>query len=30
VQVARYLNSGMFLKRRGRWQAVGWQATKMP
>jgi len=28
--VARYLNSGMFLKRGGRWQAVGWQATKMP
>lgn len=30
THVARYLNSGMFLKRRGRWQAVGWQATKMP
>jgi len=30
VRVARYLNSGMFLKRGGRWQAVGWQATKMP
>ncbi len=30
VSVARYLNSGMFLKRGGRWQAVGWQATKMP
>jgi ketosteroid isomerase-like protein len=28
--VARYLNSGMFLKRAGRWQVVGWQATKMP
>jgi Domain of unknown function (DUF4440) len=28
--VARYLNSGMFLKRGGRWQVVGWQATKMP
>lgn len=30
TQVARYLNSGMFVKRGGRWQAVGWQATKMP
>jgi ketosteroid isomerase-like protein len=30
TQVARYLNSGMFVKRGGRWQVVGWQATKMP
>ena len=30
TQVARYLNSGMFLKRGGRWQAVGWQATRKP
>ena len=30
TQVARYLNSGMFVKRAGRWQVVGWQATKMP
>ena len=30
TQVARYLNSGMFLKRKGRWQVVGWQATKLP
>ena len=30
TQVARYLNSGMFLKRAGRWQVVGWQATKLP
>jgi ketosteroid isomerase-like protein len=28
--VARYFNTGMFLKRRGRWQVVGWQATKIP
>ena len=28
--VATYLNSGFFLKRTGRWQAVGWQATKQP
>ena len=30
TQVMRYLNSGMFVKRGGRWQVVGWQATKMP
>ena len=30
TSVAHYLNSGMFLKRAGRWQAVGWQATKQP
>ncbi len=30
TQVASYLNSGMFLKRKGRWQVVGWQATKKP
>ena len=30
TQVARYLNSGMFVKRGGRWQVVGWQATKLP
>jgi uncharacterized protein DUF4440 len=30
TSVARYLNSGMFVKRKGQWQAVGWQATKMP
>ena len=30
TSVARYLNSGFFIKRAGRWQAVGWQATKMP
>ena len=28
--VARFLNSGMFLKRGGRWQVVGWQATRIP
>ena len=27
---ARYLNTGTFLRREGRWQAVGWQATRMP
>jgi Domain of unknown function (DUF4440) len=28
--VAKYLNSGTFLKRNGRWQVVNWQATRMP
>ena len=28
--VSRYLNSGTFLKRAGRWQVVNWQATRMP
>ena len=29
TSVDRYLNSGFFLKRKGLWQAVGWQATKL-
>lgn len=28
--VAKYLNSGTFLKRNGKWQVVNWQATKLP
>ena len=28
--VANYFNTGTFLKRAGKWQAVGWQATAMP
>lgn len=28
--VQRYLNTGTFVKRDGRWQAVSWQATKIP
>ena len=28
--LANYLNTGTFLKRNGKWQAVGWQATAMP
>ncbi|HYJ04407.1 MAG TPA: nuclear transport factor 2 family protein [Chthoniobacterales bacterium] len=28
--VANYLNTGTFLKRNGKWQVVGWQATAMP
>jgi hypothetical protein len=30
TQVSHYLNTGFFVKRSGRWQAVGWQATRMP
>ena len=30
TQVAQYLNSGTFLKRNGMWQAVSWQATRVP
>lgn len=30
TRVARYLNTGFFVKRSGRWQAAGWQATRMP
>jgi ketosteroid isomerase-like protein len=30
AQVARYLNTGTFLKRKGEWRAVAWQATKAP
>jgi ketosteroid isomerase-like protein len=29
-QVARYLNTGTFLRRGGEWRAVAWQATKAP
>lgn len=29
-EVTNYLNTGTFLKRDGKWQAVAWQATKMP
>jgi ketosteroid isomerase-like protein len=28
--VANYLNTGTFLKRNGKWQAAGWQATAIP
>lgn len=30
TDIAKYLNSGTFLKREGKWQVVNWQATKMP
>src|SRR5687767_11733328 len=28
TEVAKFLNSGTFLKRKGIWQVVNWQATK--
>ena len=28
--VAEYFNTGTFVKTQGRWQAVAWQATKIP
>jgi hypothetical protein len=30
TEVTKFLNSGTFLKRKGKWQVVNWQATKMP
>jgi len=30
TEVTSYLNSGTFLKRRGKWQVVNWQSTKVP
>ena len=29
-EVSNYLNSGTFLKRKGKWQVVNWQSTKVP
>jgi hypothetical protein len=29
TETAQYLNTGTFLKRDGKWQAIAWQATKM-
>jgi ketosteroid isomerase-like protein len=29
VETTRYRNTGTFLRRQGRWQAVAWQATKI-
>jgi hypothetical protein len=29
-QVLKFLNSGTFLKRSGKWQVVNWQATRIP
>jgi ketosteroid isomerase-like protein len=30
TDVSSYLNTGTFAKRNGRWQAVAWQATRIP
>jgi uncharacterized protein (TIGR02246 family) len=30
TEVAHYLNTGTFVKRDGRWQAVAWQSTRVP
>ncbi len=30
TQVAKFLNTGTFLRRNGKWQVVSWQATKIP
>ena len=29
TEVMNYLNSGTFVKRKGKWQVVNWQSTKM-
>jgi ketosteroid isomerase-like protein len=29
TEIAHYRNTGTFLRRNGRWQAVAWQATKI-
>lgn len=30
TQVARFLNSGTFVRRNGKWQVVNWQSTRIP
>lgn len=30
TDVSEFLNTGTFVKRKGRWQAVAWQATAVP
>ena len=30
TETVYFRNTGTFLKRKGRWQAVAWQATKVP
>lgn len=30
TEVAHFLNTGTFVKREGKWQAVAWQATRVP
>ena len=29
-EISSFLNTGTFVKRRGKWQAVAWQATAVP
>ena len=29
-EISNFLNTGTFVKRRGKWQAVAWQATAVP
>lgn len=30
TEISKYLNTGTFLKRKGMWQVIAWQATKAP
>lgn len=30
TEITKYLNTGTFLKRKGIWQVIAWQATKAP
>ena len=30
TEVSTYLNTGMFVRRRSKWQAVAWQSTAVP
>src|SRR6478672_4421783 len=30
TQVAKFLNSGTFVRRNGKWQVVNWQSTRVP
>ena len=30
AEVSKFLNTGTFLRRGGKWQAVSWQATRLP
>jgi Domain of unknown function (DUF4440) len=30
IEITKFLNTGTFLKRNGKWQVVAWQATRLP
>ncbi|MGH9966647.1 MAG: nuclear transport factor 2 family protein [Pyrinomonadaceae bacterium] len=30
TEISNFLNTGTFLKRKGKWQVVAWQATRLP